>query len=292
MIARLADRGLRLLAGVGLRPLAGVAFIPVLHVERLHDESSFERTLGFVRRYHGETGARAVLTVITPLSPILRMELDSAAFTESDYGLRIRALAEHADIGLHGHYLRDPVGECRPIHNYWSIPAVVTQQVRDECEWLERNALMAHRVYSAGWWHLDQNVVSALRENGFVFDFSPSTARYNSSPAASASAAAGLPGIFSYPSNPGLAAVWAVSSLGDSSQVSFVPRRTLAAFPFLWWRRRDAVVSLYSHDWDLNLEGAMRTVADLKRHGAGFVSLPDLIRDAVAQGRIHMSRES
>jgi hypothetical protein len=277
MLARTVDYLLMWIAKCGISPIAKLSYVPVMHVERLYDDSSFYNILEFVRRYLDAVGVKAILTVITPAAPLLRYELERVGFGEEAYAERIRALSKYADIGVHGHYLREPARAGRPIHNYWSDKATVISQLRCECVWLESRGLMRRRVYSAGWWYLDSSVLHALDSLDFEFDFSASKARFNSSPAASAiNVSRGHPGIFQYKAMPNLSAIWAVSSLGGSASRSFVPRRSLSAFPSILVRSEKGYLSLYSHDWDLNVEGAMRTITDLKSHGAKFVSLDQL----------------
>lgn len=277
MMSRLADSLLQLLPRIGVRLLSRARFLPVLHVERLHDDSSFERTLAFVEKYRSATGQRALLTVITPMAPMLAMELRAAGFSEGSYRARIESLARFSDIGLHGHYLRDPTSPKRPIHNYWNESSVVAAQVEAERDWLERSGLMRHRVYSAGWWYLDHHLVKTIADLGFQMDFSASTARFNDSPGAVDSARFRRePIVFPYSASPAVAGVWAVTSLGNSVSSSVVARRALTAFPSLIFRKDESLLSLYSHDWDMHVEGALKTVSELTAHGAGFVSLDEL----------------
>ncbi|MFY2763018.1 hypothetical protein [Arenimonas sp. MALMAid1274] len=283
MTSRLADSLLQLLPRAGVCVLSRTRFIPVLHVERLQDDSSFARTLAFAEGYLGATGERALLTVITPMAPMLAMELKAAGLSEDFYRERIGSLARFADIGLHGHYLREPSSPIRPVHNYWNEASIIAAQIELERDWLERRGLMTHRAYSAGWWHLDAGLVKTLAALGFRMDFSSSTARFNDSPGAVRSERfRRSPVIFAHPDAPGILAVWAVSSLGDSAARSFVVRRALTAFPKLLFRKEESFLSLYSHDWDLNVEGALKTVETLKAHGAGFVSLQGLLDRGLA----------
>lgn len=278
MISRLADYCIGRLPGFGVRPLSRTGFIPVLHVERLHHDESFEKTLEFTEKYQEATQARALLTVITPLAPMLTLELEAAGFSEASYRERIAVLARNADIGLHGHYMRQPVLPCRPVHNYWNETSLIASQVERERDWLERSGLMSRRVYSAGWWHMDQNLVKTLGRLGFEMDFSASSARFNDSPAAfDIRALRDAPVIFSHATDETVGGIWAVSSLGDSGSRSFVARRVFTAFPALVFSKSESFLSLYSHDWDLNVDGAMKTVEELKAHGASFVSLDKLL---------------
>ena len=277
MISGAVDEMLFRLAQLGSKPLAQTSFVSVLHVERLHDECSFRNASAFARSYLECTGARAVLTVMTPAAPMLQLELGAACFPESAYHDRIAALAEYADIGLHGHFLREPSIERRPVHNYWSDAKLVRSQIARETSWLESRGLMQRRVYSGGWWYFDATVLSVLQDLDFEFDFTASTARYNRSPIANrlrSSLAPLMP--FLHSGDFRLASIPAVSGICGSTRRSAVPHRLIRAFPLHILQRRRMVVSLYGHDWDMNVEAAMRTVADLQVHGAPLVSLADL----------------
>jgi hypothetical protein len=278
MIGAATDAALLALARhATMRLLGRCHVIPVLHVERLHDDATFERIQRFLGAYAAKTGCRAVATVITPLAPLLRAELDAAGFDVDAYARRIASLLPHADVGLHGHYLR-AASASAPVHNAWSERRVVAEQLPAEIEWLESRGLMRTRVYSAGWWYLDDNVVQVLADNAIAFDFSASPSRYNDSPVAHAFRRRGQRGdVFAYGSAAASPrAVWAASSFGTSHRRSSVPRRIARMF----WRdvlqRRPICVSLYGHDWDIDPVAAMRTVDDLRIHGAEFVSLERL----------------
>ncbi|MBD7988323.1 hypothetical protein H9645_09815 [Luteimonas sp. Sa2BVA3] len=274
MLSHVVDSVLLAAAGAGIQPLLGVGFVPVLHVERLQDDDSFARVLEFCRTYEVMTSRRAISTVITPLAPILANELLSVGFSHQAYMGRIAAVAEHSDIGLHGHFLRCPVESRRPVHNYWSDSGLVAKQMREESSWLETHGLMRTRVYSGGWWHLNRSVVAALVANGFEFDFTPSVGRYNDSPTARFHRR-GSPNPALFEMAPGLHGAWAVSGICGSPRISAVPRRTLAAFGG-GVRGAGRVVTLYSHDWDMDVPSAVRTLQDLQSHGAHFLSLGEL----------------
>ncbi len=275
MIAAIVERLMIVAARAGIRPLAGVGFLPVLHVERLHDDDSFARVLQFCRLYRQRTSARAIATVMTPRAPILAQQLAEKGFAEDKYRDRIAALGEFSDIGLHGHFLRSPETARHPVHNYWSDPDRVSRQIMEESHWLESHGLMHTRIYSAGWWHLDAAVLAALERNRFVFDFSTSVGKYNDSPVAFVLRRK-FPQPVVFESAPGLEAAWAVSGICGSNRCSAVPRRTFAAFGAST-RGPDRIVTLYSHDWDMDVASAMRTVEDLTTHGAVFPSLAELV---------------
>lgn len=278
MLAQIVDGMLALAARCGFRLLHSAVFIPVLHIERLYQDASFQHALAFAREYQALTGERPLYTVITPASRQLQAELVSAGFDEAHYARRIATLTQHCDIGVHGHFLRESGTGHYPVHAYWDETRVVHDQLREECEWLESRGLMQRRVYSAGWWYIDTKVMNALRELDFQFDFSCSTVDYNRSPLAHRRLVASSdPGMFSHGRNVGPISVWAVAGLGGSGRYSAVPRRVLRAFGLHAAGRAPRVVSLYSHDWDLDVSAAMRSVQELSSHGAHFVSLDALV---------------
>lgn len=283
MLATMLDGMLAAAARCGLRLLRGVAIIPVLHIERLYQDASYQQALAFARDYHALTGERALYTVITPASRQLRAELASAGFDDARYAQRITALAEHCDIGVHGHFLRESGAGYYPIHAYWNETSVVRDQLVAECEWLESRGLMRRRVYSAGWWYMDSMIMDALTELGFQFDFSCSTVGYNRSPLAHGQLASSpSPEMFRGAAG-GPLAVWAVAGMGVSGRYSAVPRRVLSALGLRLRETARPVLSLYSHDWDLDTGSAMRSMRALSAHGAQFISLEALVQADTGQ---------
>ena len=274
MITKMIDWALYAFAGLGLRPLQGLRVIPVLHVERLDDDGSFQNVMRFAKDYLDRTQKKAVMTVITPEAPLLKRQLANSGFSAEKYEERIRHLASISDVGLHGHFTR--LGEPNaPVHNYWSESSLVAEQLAREIAWLEERGLMRHRAYSAGWWYLDQSVIESLQKLGFSFDFSCSSTQYGHSPVASRlNVRPGSVPFAFYGEEGTVAYVPALSGFCGSVARSFVPRRALS----YWGLGRVAFTAgVYSHDWDLRPEEALRTIDDLVIHGVGFVGLDELI---------------
>lgn len=275
------DALFRLLRQGGGR-LSNFQALVVLHVERLHDETAFRNVLAFCEHYRSATGQRALATVITPLAPILREELARAGFSEDDYAGRLAELAERADIGLHGHYLRTARMADGMIHAYWSERAVVSAQMAAEAAWLESHGLMRQRVYSAGWWYLDDSVREALRQHRFAFDFSPATGRFNQGALTWSRLRQGAHHVEGEGGATGPREVWAITGLCGHTGRTPMPRQLLQHYFAAWRQRRPTVVSLYNHDWDMRIEQALASIRDLQQTGVRFIGLETLIRQATA----------
>ncbi len=248
--------------------LRGFCVLPVLHVERLHEDRSFDNALQFCRDYQNACGRKPLVAAIPPNAPLLVRALDKAGFPEAAYAERLAELARVADIGLHGHYLRGDSGA--PIHHYWSERAPVHAQMSAEIAWLESRGLMRRRFYAAGWWYEDSMLRELLREFGFEFDFSLSVSRYNLGPLSwqGPRSADAIP--------PGPVPVWAVCRICATGTHSHVPRQLLRGFGPRPAARWHCTVSLYGHDWDMDPAAARVTLRDLARAGARLIGLQDL----------------
>lgn len=274
MLKRIVDGTINAVFRMFPRALSNFSVLPVLHVERLHEDQAFAHVLEFFTDYLRISGHRAVATVIPPTAPILRQALVDAGFSELQYEERLRQLAQVCDIGLHGHYVRDVVGPVL-VHNYWNEREIVVTQMAAEIEWLESRGLMTRRIYSGGWWYCDRMMVEILLGFGFEFDFSFSTSRYNRGPLSYRTDRR-----VSRPTVPpqherrrSVTRFWAISGVCESGGVFTVPRRLLLAFPRQWLRRNQILVSVYGHDWDMDPSTARSVLARLRKVGIGLGSL-------------------
>ncbi len=175
-------------AGLGLGANRDrVAFLPVLHVEQLDVAAHFEGLIRYCDGYRRITGKRPVATVLTPLSPMLKQRLSKAGASADIYAERIARLGESAIIGLHGHFIRvGRGGALRPMHDSFFDVSVIRAQIRAETNWLVERGLMNQnrKVYSAGWWFMNDAIQGILEDEGYSHDYSISASRYCHSQAA------------------------------------------------------------------------------------------------------------
>jgi hypothetical protein len=157
------------------------------------------------------------------------------------------------------------------VHNYWCETDVVQEQIGRELAWLrERNLLAAQGLsYSAGWWYLDAGVHGALQAHGFEYDFTPSKNKYNTS----LRVVRGEVGKDAPPLE-----AWAVASVSAAGIVSQVPRHIFRMYWQSLLSRRKTLLTLYSHDWDMDPDRARTTLRDLNRLGTEFTDLDGLAR--------------
>ena len=231
--------------------------IPVLHVERLDDEKSFRAAMDFSEMYRAKTGRPCLATVVTPLSPFLRLRLDECGFDVGEYERRIHSLSCVADIGYHGHFLRRSGG---PVHRFWPERALVAAQMAAETEWLTARGLMMTRAYSAGWWFTADWLSVLLANLGYTLDFSFSRSKFSFN---DWRAEASLP----------TRRVYSVMSLSGGRHLPFAVRL------LRHHRRRSGGednIALYSHDWDLDVPAALAQLSDAHSAGASFIDVATL----------------
>lgn len=288
MLRRLVDGTIELISRVIPSLWSRFSVIPVLHVERLYKDRAFESTLEFCRDYLAASGKRAVIVVIPPVSMSMRAELAAASFSLDAYEGRIAQLAEFADIGLHGHYLRDVPGVAL-VHNYWNERAIVATQMAAEIEWLESRGFMRRRIYSAGWWYCDRMVIDVLSSLRFEFDFSFSVSRFSRGAVSYCGErrSRNTTGWQGVERRKQPARLWAVSGVCGSGDSFGLPRQLLRAFPWRWLRRSYTTVTLYGHDWDVEPKAARTMIQRMLRVGIRLGSLDDCLDTATATSTLN-----
>ena len=249
-----------------------ISLTPVFHVEKLYNDSYFSNLLDFCQGYTAQTGARAVLTCMTPHSPILARELSVTGCDPNAYWDRIAALKEHGIIGLHGHFVRGFIGS-QPIPMHCSFYDM--NKIKDQII-IEQDALHSRHltdpdtlIYSGGWWFTVPSLGAFLASRGFRWDYSLSSSKFNRSPGSDALITSEDAGVI-------------VQKFGDRVIKSAIavssiakPSRPYHAATKIWAQRRtqgqgDITLSLYSHDYDLNVDPALRFVDRALATGVSF----------------------
>ncbi len=166
-----------------------IALTPVFHVEQLFNDTYFQDLRAFLKGYRAITSKRAVVTCMTPHSPILAFQMKQANFGQEQYWERIAEVGEDGIVGLHGHFVRAPLENespisMRPMHYSFHNLKVVDDQIRQELEGLRRYGLVKDEllIYSAGWWFMTPQLRSLLARFGFQWDYSLSSSFFNMSP--------------------------------------------------------------------------------------------------------------
>ena len=261
----------------GLLPRARcgrVRLLPLLHVERLHEKANLEAALKLSEGYRRISGKRALMTVITPLSPHLGERLAEAEVSEEAYAGFVKELGEIADVGLHGHYYRAGRRAGGPCHAQWSERALIFDQARREWAWLHERGLLSAPAYSAGWWFLDDTVTAAVEAAGARLDFSLCAGPYQMSTKSRELLKAGVrPGTLT-PLGPDLTGVWTLQALPARSVSEGALRFVDAALSAPAGEAR--YFGLYAHDYDLNPEMALETLEWCAGRGFGFFDCGDL----------------
>jgi hypothetical protein len=91
--------------------------------------------------------------------------------SEDDVMFRIQELKKFADIGYHGHFYKEVGGRLEEISALNFEKDVVRSQMEAEIGWL-RQAGVVPKVYIAGWWFLNQEIIRGLEHFGIEIDVS------------------------------------------------------------------------------------------------------------------------
>lgn len=273
----------------GADAMGGVALLPVMHVEQLHVEENYRKTIAFCEQYRRLTGKMVVTTVIPPISPILRKDLERVGCSTAAYADKIRRIGECSIVGHHGHYLR-PSGEgstdrgddIRPMHAAFFDASYIRAQMSRESEWLTSNGLMnsSEKIYSAGWWFMTPALYRILDDLGYSYDFSLSLSRdsYSHSAWMARKRWPGLRGPLPLSDGGGMLGAYAVSGFSTPRRPFAAVRRIMGEMS----RRAGSTASqqtcltFYSHDYDLAPDDAIRSIEQLQKVGCRFFEPRDL----------------
>jgi hypothetical protein len=156
-------------------------FGAVIHCERIYDTEVFEKLLLFSKI----VPARAALCVMTPENPYIRSQMEKHGVDMESFSNRLKMLSEVYDIGFHGHWCAKRGAADAPFQNPGRIseieragfritsddPAEVRKQFSLENAYLGSLSFKP-RIYSAGWWYLNREIVKLLDEHGYTSDCS------------------------------------------------------------------------------------------------------------------------
>ena len=246
---------------------------PVFHVEKLYNDEFYNQLLSFSKKFYELTGSRAVMTCITPCSPLLASEIAESGMGVEEYWNRMMMLSEYSIIGLHGHYI-NPKGyqKIYPMHASFRDDEVIKKQIHEEVGELKRRGLISEggNIYSGGWWFTSEALREFLSSLGFVWDYSISSSRFNK--------ITGGAGISYSHVSPCLASTYDGRKLYSPLAVSGISQKgrpfSCVSKVILQMRRRkekEVLISLYSHDYDLDKQSALQMVARLYNQGVKFV---------------------
>jgi hypothetical protein len=147
----------------------------VFHTEGLVEEKVVRELRAFGREV--SPFFRPMLTTVTPLCPMYqvsplvdsqRIELPKIARSqkvEADFTERIQGLAEHYDIGYHGHFFKAVDDGYKPTFKFDEI----RDQFRAEQQHL-RDIGLAPKAYAGGWWYVTPQILSLMAEVGINID--------------------------------------------------------------------------------------------------------------------------
>lgn len=253
-----------------------ISLLPVFHVEQLYNDTYHETLCTFLKRYRTLTGKRAVITCMTPLSPILAHKMVEVGFPADRYWERIAEAGENGIVGLHGHFVRAAMDRgLRPMHHAYHDLDHIREQIGLELDALRAHGLVNEQrlIYSAGWWFITPGLRDVLADFGFHWDYSLSSSRFNISPGSAAIQRHTDPRTVpceraDHHREHTIRSATAVSGLARAGRPFQAISKILAeAPPQASYMTR---LSLYSHDYDLELLSALQMIERFCLAGFGF----------------------
>jgi hypothetical protein len=153
----------------------------VIHCERIFETETFEKLLAFSKI----APKKATLCVMTPENPFIQFQIEKAGLDRRAFDDRLKRLSEDYEIGFHGHWCRKggggqsaapKGGRSAGVERFGfkvisDDPAEVRKQFVLENNYLNSLGIKP-KVYSAGWWYLDESIVKLLDEFGYSADCS------------------------------------------------------------------------------------------------------------------------
>ena len=151
----------------------------VLHTEMVQDDRVFEKLM----RLGEWLSFRPALCVMTPRNPYIKEDMVKKNVSEAEFGRRLIELKKYYEIGFHGHWCKKSTEAARFSYDVSTRieragfqltldnPAAIEEQFKDEYEYLKEYGFKP-RIYTAGWWFLNNTIVHLLDTYGFKFDCS------------------------------------------------------------------------------------------------------------------------
>lgn len=242
-----------------------IALTPVFHVEQLFIDRYFENMRRFLHGYRALTQRAAVLTCMTPHSPILAHQLEQSGIAADRYWDRLQTLAEDGIVGLHGHFLRAPMKDpkgasVKPMHCAFHDMQAVEEQIALELDALRGRDLVKDDllIYSAGWWFITPALRRILARKGFGWDYSLSSSIFNISPGSAAIETQVAPSGLRVQTieNRQIRSATAVCGIARKDRPFKAISKVMAEAKHQGGA--NAVLSLYAHDFDLDPDAALR----------------------------------
>ncbi len=151
----------------------------VFHAEKIYDKTVFDKLVDLGKFL----SFKATLCITTPKNPYIKSEMEKINLNESEFTERIKTLSNFYEIGFHGHW-------CRKSDNFkFYDKKIITEieksgfvltlndseeikkQFKEEFEYLDKN-IYRPKIYTAGWWYLNDTIIKLLDDYGFEFDCS------------------------------------------------------------------------------------------------------------------------
>lgn len=255
---------------------AEVKLCYVFHVEKIHHLSTFLRLKKFCELYHSLVGHKAICTIMPASNPQVENEMSLDGVSESEYVDRIRKLESVAAIGYHGHFWKDQSNlnsQDSMLKGNLRAPEEFQKQFSRDLNWFSEHSINHNNTYSAGWWYIQPEVIEALSQNGFQYDFSFSQNPLFSKPYQKS--------VFEK-NNIKFGEIFKINSIIETP---YLFGCHLTAFPQDFVRNFNKlnnssvekfIGSVGAHDYDLNPSYTLRCLEDLLKRNVKFFGLENI----------------
>lgn len=147
----------------------------IIHTERIQVSESYEHLLSFAKNYFELTGTKCICTILPGNNPEVVEGLSENGISEKEYVRRVKDLSNYATIGYHGHFWIDPTDFKYPssqirCNNF--VSESMERQVEKELAWYEEHQIDHNRIYSGGWFFMNESLARLLIKKNFKTDFS------------------------------------------------------------------------------------------------------------------------
>jgi hypothetical protein len=243
--------------------------IYVFHVEQIYNRAIFADLISFCKSFAALTGKKPVGALMTVNNPFVAQGRASHNVDEAEYLDRARQLAEVTTLGYHGHFLIDPEHPDAPSSQMKGTQfdaAAFETQFKSDLKWFVDHALDHHHLYSAGWWFMNQTVLSNLIQSGFKNDFSFSYNSYFHNPySLNYLKSNHIPVGRSFQVTQGDQTLRCTQTLMDCHRSPFFDDFVRNLNHVVRGQTGPLIGALYSHDYDLHATNTLKCIEKLQK---------------------------
>lgn len=252
-------------------------FAYIFHTESLHNPKHFEMMLQFLQDYTQLTGKRALATLMSGAHPRIIAGMAEQKTSELLLVDRMQQIGRFADLGYHGHYAFVPEkfsDVTQQIKGVVFDLKKIEAQIEVELTWFKRNEISIGPYYSAGWWFQSPWLYPVLAKKGFQLDasisYSPWLRQINSYAwFKKNNIKSGEPVLID-------GSILNIQNILGCHNTKY-PDDFIRNANALWDHSEDVYNFMHSHDFDLHPEYTLNTLSSLKKQGAKFLDVKELL---------------